>query len=51
MLESATHFSLVLLLGKFSYQLPIPGPSFSVVTASATPLSYFHDDKLFLWHG
>ena len=50
MLESATHFSLVLLLGRFSCQIPISGPSFSVVIVSATSLSYFHDDELFLWY-
>ena len=41
MLESATHFALVLLLGRFSYQLPISGHSFFVVIVSSTPLSYF----------
>ena len=51
MLESASRFSLVLLLGRFSYQVPISGPSFSVVIVSATPLIYFHDDKLLLWYG
>ena len=51
MLESATHFSLLLLLGRFSYQLPISGSSFSVVIVAATSLSYFQDDELFLWYG
>ena len=50
MLESATQFSLVLLLGRFSYQLPISGPSFFVVIVSASPLSYIYDDELFLWY-
>ena len=30
-IEPATAFSIVLLLGKFSYQLPISDPSISVV--------------------
>ena len=40
-LESVTPFSLVFLLGRFFYQLPISGPSFSEVIVS-TPLSYFY---------
>ena len=36
LLESTTPFSLVLLFGRFSYQLPISGPSFSVAIVSAT---------------
>ena len=42
LLESATPFFLILLLDKFSYQLPISDPSFPVVIISRTPLSYFY---------
>ena len=42
LLDSATPFSLVILLGSLSYQLPILGPSISVVIVSVTPLSYFY---------
>ena len=40
--ESTNPFSLVLLLGRFSYQLPISGPSIYIVILSATPLIYFY---------
>ena len=39
-LESATLFLLVLLLGTFSYQLPISSSFLSIAIVSATPLSY-----------
>ena len=35
--ESATPLSIVLLLGRFSYQLPMSGPSISTFIVSATP--------------
>ena len=50
MLESATHLSLVLLLDRYSYQLPIQRSSFSVVIVSGTSLNYFYDDEFFSWY-
>ena len=41
MLESATHFSLVLVLDRFFYQLLILRSSFFVVIVSATPQAGF----------
>ena len=40
LLESGTRFSIVIPLGRFSYHLPMSGPSISVVFVLATPLSY-----------
>ena len=46
LLEFAAPFSLLLLLGRFSYQLPISGPPFTVVIVSATPLSYSYQHTI-----
>ena len=40
LLESATLFSIVFLLGRFYYQVPVSGPSISVAFVLATRLSY-----------
>ena len=47
LLESASPVSIVLLLGRFSYQVPLSSPSIFVVIVSATALSYFC--HLFTW--
>ena len=45
---SVTPFSLVLILGGFSYQLPISGSSISAVIESVTPLALIWVRELIL---